>query len=219
MLGSGIDAAEDQLNELFRDTTSASRTYNSSTRTKSGRFYGERAFGRAARDLNHYPVASILQRSITPLFRMRSIIQRVTQAAVVVDGKTVGEIGAGVLVLLGIEAADTREDIEWLAGKIARLRVFPDAAGAMNQSVTDIGGQALVVSQFTLFASTKKGNRPSFIRAAPLEFAERMYTDFCQELEGLLGKPVQRGVFGAHMSVQLLNDGPVTIWIDSKQKQ
>jgi D-tyrosyl-tRNA(Tyr) deacylase len=150
---------------------------------------------------------------------MRSIIQRVTQAAVVVDGKTVGEIGAGVLVLLGIEAADTREDIEWLAGKIARLRIFPDAAGAMNQSVTDIGGQALVVSQFTLFASTKKGNRPSFIRAAPPEFAERMYTDFCQELEGLLGKPVQRGVFGAHMSVQLVNDGPVTIWIDSKQKE
>ena len=181
----------------------------------------------AARDLNQYPVASILQYSttpllqysITPFFPMRSIIQRVTQAAVVVDGKTVGEIGAGVLVLLGIEATDTREDIEWLAGKIARLRIFPDAAGAMNQSVTDIGGQALVVSQFTLFASTKKGNRPSFIRAAPPEFAERMYTDFCQELEGLLGKPVQRGVFGAHMSVQLVNDGPVTIWIDSKQKE
>ena len=150
---------------------------------------------------------------------MRAIIQRVTQAAVVVDGKIVGEIGAGVLVLLGIEAADTSEDIEWLAGKIARLRIFPDAASAMNQSVTDIGGQALVASQFTLFASTKKGNRPSFIRAAPPEFAERMYIDFCQELEELLGKPVQRGVFGAHMSVQLVNDGPVTIWIDSKQKE
>src|ERR1700756_3795808 len=153
------------------------------------------------------------------LLFMRSIIQRVTQTAVVVDGKTVGEIGAGVLVLLGIEAADTSEDIEWLAGKIARLRIFPDAAGTMNQSVTDIGGHALVVSQFTLFASTKKGNRPSFIRAAPPEFAERVYIDFCQELEGLLGKPVQRGVFGAHMSVQLANDGPVTIWIDSKQKE
>ena len=150
---------------------------------------------------------------------MRSIIQRVTEAAVVVDGKPVGEIGAGVLVLLGIEAADTREDVEWLAGKIVRLRIFPDPAGAMNQSVMDIGGQALVVSQFTLFASTKKGNRPSFIRAAPPEFAERMYTDFCQKLEGLLGKSVQRGVFGAHMSVQLVNDGPVTIWIDSKQKE
>lgn len=150
---------------------------------------------------------------------MRSIIQRVTQTAVVVDGKIVGAIGAGVLVLLGIEAADTREDMEWLAGKIARLRIFPDAGGAMNQSVTDIGGQALVVSQFTLFASTKKGNRPSFIRAAPPEFAERRYTDFCQELEALLGKPVQRGVFGAHMLVQLVNDGPVTIWIDSKQKE
>jgi D-tyrosyl-tRNA(Tyr) deacylase len=150
---------------------------------------------------------------------MRSIIQRVTQAAVVVDGKTVGEIGAGLLILLGIEAADTREDIEWLAGKIARLRFFPDAAGAMNQSVTDIGGEALVVSQFTLFASTKKGNRPSFIRAAPPEFAERTYADFCQELEVLLGKPVERGVFGAHMTVQLVNDGPVTIWIDSRQKE
>jgi len=150
---------------------------------------------------------------------MRCLIQRVSQAAVVVDGKTVGEIGAGVLVLLGIEAADTREDIEWLAGKIARLRIFPDAAGAMNQSVTDIGGQALVVSQFTLFANTKKGNRPSFIRAAPPEFAERMYTDFCRELEVLLGKHVKQGVFGAHMSVQLVNDGPVTIWIDSKQKE
>jgi len=169
--------------------------------------HGSRPFGLASQSSSTYS-----------LF-MRSIIQRVTQTAVVVDGKTVGEIGAGVLVLLGIEAADTSEDIEWLAGKIARLRIFPDSAGAMNQSVTDIDGQALVVSQFTLFASTKKGNRPSFIRAAPPEFAERMYTDFCQELEGLLGKPVQRGVFGAHMSVQLANDGPVTIWIDSKQKE
>ena len=150
---------------------------------------------------------------------MRSLIQRVSQAAVVVDGRTVGEIGTGVLVLLGIEEADTREDIEWLAGKIARLRIFPDAAGAMNQSVTEIGGQALVVSQFTLFANTKKGNRPSFIRAAPPEFAERMYIEFCRELEVLLGKQVQKGVFGAQMSVQLLNDGPVTIWIDSKQKE
>jgi D-aminoacyl-tRNA deacylase len=163
--------------------------------------------------------ASQARRAPPILFSMRSIIQRVTQATVVVDGETVGEIGAGLLVLLGVEAVDTREDIEWLAGKIARLRIFPDAAGAMNQSVTEIGGQALVVSQFTLFASTKKGNRPSFIRAAPPEFAERLYTDFCQELELLLGKPVQRGVFGAHMSVQLVNDGPVTIWIDSKQKE
>jgi D-aminoacyl-tRNA deacylase len=165
----------------------------------------------------------ILQYSNTPtlhsLSPMRSIIQRVAQARVVVDGETVDEIGVGLLILLGIEPADTREDIEWLGGKIARLRIFPDAEGAMNQSVTDIGGQALVVSQFTLFASTKKGNRPSFIRAAPPEFAERMYNDFCRELEMLIGKPVQRGVFGAHMSVQLANDGPVTIWIDSKQKE
>jgi len=167
-------------------------------------------------DLIHYPVTPTLQHSIT---LVRSIIQRVTQAAVVVDGETVGEIGSGLLVLLGVEPADTREDIEWLAGKIARLRIFTDAAGAMNQSVTDIGGQALVVSQFTLLASTKKGNRPSFIRAAPPEFAEQMYIDFCRELEALLGQTVHHGVFGAHMSVRLVNDGPVTIWIDSKQKE
>jgi D-tyrosyl-tRNA(Tyr) deacylase len=150
---------------------------------------------------------------------MRALIQRVTEAAVVVGRETVGEIGDGLLVLLGIEAADTQEDIEWLVGKIVRLRIFPDAAGAMNQSLADVGGQALVVSQFTLFASTKKGNRPSYIRAAPPEFADRMYQDFCQQLELLLGKSVQRGVFGAHMSVRLVNDGPVTIWIDSKQKE
>jgi D-aminoacyl-tRNA deacylase len=150
---------------------------------------------------------------------MRSLIQRVTEAAVVVNHETVGQIGAGLLILLGIEAADTHEDIEWLTGKIGRLRIFPDAAGAMNQSLAEVGGQALVVSQFTLLASTKKGNRPSFIRAAPPEFAERMYVDFCRQLEVLLGKPVERGVFGAHMSVQIVNDGPVTIWIDSKQKE
>jgi D-tyrosyl-tRNA(Tyr) deacylase len=150
---------------------------------------------------------------------MRSLIQRVTQATVVVDKQTVGEIGPGLLVFLGIEATDTHEDIEWLAGKITRLRIFPDAAGAMNQSLTEIDGQALVVSQFTLFASTKKGNRPSFIRAAPPEFAERMYSDFCTQLETLLGKPVGRGVFGAHMSIRLINDGPVTIWIDTKQRE
>jgi D-tyrosyl-tRNA(Tyr) deacylase len=150
---------------------------------------------------------------------MRALIQRVTEAAVVVDRETVGEIRDGLLVLLGIEAADTQEDIEWLAGKIVRLRIFPDAAGAMNQSLADVDGQALVVSQFTLFASTKKGNRPSYIRAAPPEFADRMYQDFCQQLELFLGKSIQRGVFGAHMSVRLVNDGPVTIWIDSKEKE
>jgi D-aminoacyl-tRNA deacylase len=150
---------------------------------------------------------------------MRALIQRVTEAAVVVGRETVGEIRDGLLVLLGIEAADTQEDIEWLAGKIVRLRIFPDASGAMNQSLADAGGQALVVSQFTLFASTKKGNRPSYIRAAPPEFADRMYQDFCQQLELFLGQSVQRGVFGAHMSVRLINDGPVTVWIDSKQKE
>jgi D-tyrosyl-tRNA(Tyr) deacylase len=150
---------------------------------------------------------------------MRALIQRVTEAAVVVDNATVGEIGLGLLVLLGIEPADSEEDIEWLAGKIFRLRIFPDRAGAMNQSLAEVNGRALVVSQFTLFASTKKGNRPSFIQAAPPELADRMYKDFCQQLEILLGKPVQRGVFGAHMSVRLINDGPVTIWIDSKRRE
>jgi len=120
---------------------------------------------------------------------MRSLIQRVTEAAVVVDGKTVGEVGAGVLVLLGIEAADTREDIEWIAGKIARLRIFPDAAGAMNQSVTDIGGQALVVPQFTLFASTKKGNRPSFIRAAPRSLRSACTPIFARNSKCCSGNP------------------------------
>src|SRR5260221_9918907 len=168
----------------------------------------------------HHPITPNFQHSSTPLLLscMRALIQRVTEAAVVVDNATVGEIGLGLLVLLGIEAADSQEDIEWLAGKIIRLRIFPDGAGAMNQSLADVNGQALVVSQFTLFASTKKGNRPSFIQAAPPELADRMYKDFCQQLEILLGKPVQRGVFGARMSVRLINDGPVTIWIDSKQR-
>jgi len=150
---------------------------------------------------------------------MRALIQRVTEAAVVVDNATVGEIGIGLLVFLGIEAADSQEDIQWLAGKIMRLRIFPDAVGAMNQSLVDVNGQALAVSQFTLFASTKKGNRPSFIQAAPPDFADRMYQDFCRQLEVMLGKPVQQGVFGAHMSVRLINDGPVTIWIDSRRKE
>jgi D-tyrosyl-tRNA(Tyr) deacylase len=170
---------------------------------------------------SQYSKLPALQYSITPLLLscMRALIQRVTEAAVVVDNATVGEIGLGLLVLLGIEAADSQEDIEWLAGKIIRLRIFPDGAGAMNQSLAEVNGQALVVSQFTLFASTKKGNRPSFIQAAPPELADRMYKDFCQQLEILLGKPVQRGVFGAHMSVRLINDGPVTIWMDSKRRE
>jgi D-aminoacyl-tRNA deacylase len=195
--------------EVIRDAVSQSiNAFESSTSTKSG-------------NAPRCPAASASQAGRAPLIlgSMRTIVQRVAQAAVVVDHKTVGEIGIGILVLLGIEAADTREDIEWLTGKIARLRIFADAAGAMNRSVIEVGGQALVVSQFTLFASTKKGNRPSFIRAAPPEFAEQMYVEFCEELEKLLGKPVQHGVFGAHMSVQLVNDGPVTIWIDSKQKE
>jgi D-aminoacyl-tRNA deacylase len=150
---------------------------------------------------------------------MRVLIQRVNQAAVTVDHKIVGQIDTGLLVLLGIESQDTIEDIDWLTGKIVRLRIFPDQAGAMNCSVQDIGGEILVVSQFTLFASTKKGNRPSFIRAAAPEFADQMYLLFCQSLETLLKETVHRGIFGAHMSVQLVNDGPVTVWIDSKNRE
>jgi D-aminoacyl-tRNA deacylase len=150
---------------------------------------------------------------------VRIIVQRVSQAAVTVEQKIVGQIDTGLLVLLGIESADTIEDVDWLTGKIVRLRIFPDEAGAMNCSVQDIGGEILVVSQFTLFASTKKGNRPSFIRAATPEFADQMYMHFCQSLETLLEKPIHRGIFGAHMLVQLINDGPVTVWIDSKNRE
>jgi D-aminoacyl-tRNA deacylase len=149
---------------------------------------------------------------------MRVLIQRVSQAAVTVDHRIIGQIDTGLLVLLGIESEDTMEDIDWLTGKIVRLRIFRDQAGAMNCSVQDIGGEILVVSQFTLFASTKKGNRPSFIRAADPEFADQMYRLFCQSLETLFKKPVHRGIFGARMFVQLVNDGPVTVWIDSKNR-
>jgi D-aminoacyl-tRNA deacylase len=150
---------------------------------------------------------------------MRVLIQRVSQAAVTIDHKIVDQIDTGLLVLLGIESKDTFEDIDWLTGKIARLRIFRDQAGAMNCSMQDIGGGILVVSQFTLFASTKKGNRPSFIRAAAPEFATQMYMLFCQALETIFEKSVHRGIFGAHMFVELVNDGPVTIWIDSKNRE
>jgi len=150
---------------------------------------------------------------------MRAVIQRVTEASVAIGGQTKAEIKTGLLVLLGIEEADSADDIEWLSGKIVRLRIFPDEQGAMNRSVQEIGGEILVVSQFTLFASTKKGNRPSFIRAAKPENAIPLYENFIRKLCEDFGKPVQTGEFGADMKISLLNDGPVTILIDSKQRE
>jgi D-tyrosyl-tRNA(Tyr) deacylase len=150
---------------------------------------------------------------------MRVLLQRVTHAHVKVEGQRVGQIGQGLLVFVGVEANDTAEDLNWLAAKVLRLRIFADENGAMNRSVQDIDGNLLVVSQFTLYASTKKGNRPSFIKAAPPETAERMFNEFCKLLSLQINRPVERGVFGAHMTVNLINDGPVTIWIDSKQKE
>ena len=150
---------------------------------------------------------------------MRAVIQRVAHAQVDVDGKTVGSIGEGLLVLVGIEDADQLEDVEWLTGKIANIRIFNDEHGVMNVSVKDINGEVLVVSQFTLHASTKKGNRPSYIRASKADHAVPMYELFKQQLSMEIGKEVQAGVFGADMKVSLLNDGPVTIVMDTKNKE
>ena len=150
---------------------------------------------------------------------MRAVIQRVKEASVTIDGKLHSSIGEGLLVLLGVEEKDTHEDTEWLSKKIANLRIFNDENGVMNRSILDIQGEILVVSQFTLFASYKKGNRPSWIRAAKPDISIPLYEDFCKELSLLLGKPVATGVFGADMKVKLLNDGPVTICIDTKQKE
>jgi D-aminoacyl-tRNA deacylase len=150
---------------------------------------------------------------------MRVVIQRVRHASVVVEEKTVGAIGQGLLVLLGIEDADGEEDIRWLSGKIVNLRIFNDDAGVMNRSVLETGGGILLVSQFTLHASTKKGNRPSYIRASKPELAIPLYQKMIAQLEADLGKPIQTGIFGADMKVSLLNDGPVTIVIDSKNKE
>ena len=149
---------------------------------------------------------------------MRIVIQRVSEASVTVNGKITGKIENGLLVLLGIEEADGNEDVEWLSKKICQLRIFNDAEGIMNLSVMDVGGEILVVSQFTLHASTKKGNRPSYIRAARPEIAIPLYEKFIRQLGEGLGKPVQTGIFGAMMQVSLINDGPVTILIDSKDR-
>ncbi|MBT3919997.1 MAG: D-tyrosyl-tRNA(Tyr) deacylase [Flavobacteriaceae bacterium] len=150
---------------------------------------------------------------------MRVVIQLVKQASVIIQEKVVSEIKKGYLILLGIEAEDTQEDINWLAGKITRLRIFSDKNGAMNNSIIEANGDVIVVSQFTLQAKTKKGNRPSFIKAARPEIAIPLYEKFITQLENELGKKVQTGEFGAMMDVALINDGPVTILIDSKQKE
>lgn len=150
---------------------------------------------------------------------MRAVIQRVSRASVTIEGKCKSQIDAGLLVLLGVEEQDGKEDIEWLAGKIARLRIFSDEMGKMNLSVQDINGGILVVSQFTLFASTKKGNRPSYIKAALPETAIPLYKAFCDEMGLQLGKEIKTGEFGADMKVELLNDGPVTILIDTKNRE
>ena len=150
---------------------------------------------------------------------MRAVIQRVTKASVTIDGKIHSQIRNGLLVLLGIEDADTSEDIEWLSGKIVNLRIFDDAEGVMNESVKDINGELLLISQFTLHASTKKGNRPSYIKASKPEIAVPLYEKMIQQLSTDLGKKIGTGIFGADMKVELLNDGPVTIVIDTKSKE
>lgn len=150
---------------------------------------------------------------------MRAVIQRVTNASVKVDGKVRGAIDEGLLILVGVEDADTQEDIDWLTKKIVGLRIFNNENGVMNRSVMEIGGGLLAVSQFTLMASTKKGNRPSYIRASKGDYAQPMYEKFCLALEKESGKKVEKGIFGADMKVSLLNDGPVTIIMDTKNKE
>ena len=150
---------------------------------------------------------------------MRTVIQRVSHASVTINGVVKSAIGKGLLVLLGIEDTDTGDDIQWLCKKIIGLRIFDDEQGVMNKNIVDAGGEILVISQFTLFASTKKGNRPSYIRAAKPDISIPLYEEFCTELSIALGKPVGTGEFGADMKVELLNDGPVTICIDTKNKE
>lgn len=149
---------------------------------------------------------------------MRIVIQRVSEASVTISKEKVAEIDNGLLILIGIEDSDTNEDINWLVGKISNLRIFPDENEVMNLSVKDVNGEIIVVSQFTLHASTKKGNRPSYIKAAKPDFAIPMYEKFVSQLENELGKKIQTGQFGADMKVALVNDGPVTIIIDTKNK-
>ena len=150
---------------------------------------------------------------------MRTVIQRVTEASVSIGGQQKSAIGAGFLILLGVCEDDTQDDVEWLVRKIVNLRVFDDADGVMNRSIMDVGGEALVVSQFTLFASYKKGNRPSWLRAARHEISVPLYEHFCARLSEEMGRPCGTGEFGAYMQVALVNDGPVTICMDTKNKE
>lgn len=150
---------------------------------------------------------------------MRLVIQRVKHASVTIDDKVKSEIKQGLLILCGVESEDTLEDVDWLVGKVSKLRIFDDENGVMNRSVMDIDGEALVVSQFTLFASYKKGNRPSWLRAAPHSISVPLYEAFCERLSATMDKQVGTGEFGADMKVELLNDGPVTILMDTKNKE
>ncbi len=150
---------------------------------------------------------------------MRLVIQRVSRASVEIDGKIHGAIGRGLMVLVGVAQGDTQADVEWLVAKTAAMRIFPDDNGVMNRSILDIAGEVLAVSQFTLTASTKKGNRPSYIHAAGHDLAIPLYELYCEKLSEAIGKPVARGVFGADMQVELINDGPVTIIIDSRLRE
>ncbi len=153
------------------------------------------------------------------IYHMKAVIQRVSRASVTVNGKIISKIKSGLLILLGIEDADANADIEWLSRKIVNLRIFNDADGVMNRSLLEIDGNAIIVSQFTLHASTKKGNRPSYIKAAKPDVAIPLYENFIRKIEKDLGKKVGIGIFGADMKVDLLNDGPVTIIIDTKNKE
>lgn len=150
---------------------------------------------------------------------MRILIQRVTEARCRIAGEVFSEIGGGMVVLVGVGNDETREDVEWLAKKLVQLRIFDDEVGVMNLSVQDVAGEIMVVSQFTLHAMTKKGNRPSWIKAAPEAVSRPLYEEFVSEVERLLGRSVATGSFGADMQIELINDGPVTIWIDSKSRE
>ena len=150
---------------------------------------------------------------------MKAVIQRVSSASVTIENQIKGQIQTGLLLLIGIETADSDEDIDWLTKKIAHLRIFPDEASVMNKSVLDIDGEILIISQFTLHASTKKGNRPSYIKAARPETSIPLYEKFLEQMSNELGKPIQAGIFGADMKVALVNDGPVTILMDTKNKE
>lgn len=147
------------------------------------------------------------------------MIQRVSRASVKIDGRVKAQIGKGMLILLGIEESDTQEDVDWLVRKTTGLRIFDDENGVMNRPITDIGGEILVISQFTLYASYKKGNRPSWLRAARHDVSVPLYNSFCQRMEEALGKPIGTGEFGADMKVELVNDGPVTICMDTKNRE